>query len=87
MTLAQNIKLAYQKAEPSLKRFYLGLFWEKFSVRKGAIIDARLTEEVKELLRKPPTSSSKKYLAPVIGNNPNFSKPIFRFSQYILHFW
>ncbi len=42
MALAQNIRIAYHDAEPSLKRFYLGLFWEKFLVKKGKIVNAIL---------------------------------------------
>lgn len=53
--LAQNIRKAYEEAEPALKRFYLGLFWEKFLVRKGKIKKGILTEEVKELIKIPPT--------------------------------
>jgi hypothetical protein len=53
MALAQNIKLAYRDADPSLKRFYLGLFWQKFLVRKGKIVDGILTDEVKDLIKKP----------------------------------
>ncbi len=71
MALAQNIGKAYQEAEPALKRFYLGLFWDKFLVRKGVIIDALLSQEVKELLQKPSYSPSKKYSAPFVGNYPN----------------
>lgn len=61
MALAQNIGQAYHDAEPSLKRFYLGLFWEKFEVKKGKIINAILTEEVKDLIKIPkePTVSKK----------------------------
>jgi site-specific DNA recombinase len=53
MALAQNIKMAYHDADPSLKRFYLGLFWQKFLVRKGKIVDAILTGEVKDLIKMP----------------------------------
>lgn len=57
MALAQNIRQAYYDAEPSLKRFYLGLFWEKFLVKKGKVIRAILTEEVKDLIKIPPESN------------------------------
>ncbi len=70
MALAQNIGMAYRDSEPSLKRFYLGLFWEKFLVRKGVIVNAILSEEVKELLQKPAKSSGNKYLAPPRGLEP-----------------
>src|SRR3989344_2025535 len=53
MALAQNIRMAYHDAEPSLKRFYLGLFWEKFLVKKGKVTKAILAEEVKDLIRIP----------------------------------
>lgn len=53
MALARNIKQAYHDAEPALKRFYLGLFWEKFLVKKGKVIKAILAEEVKDLIKMP----------------------------------
>lgn len=53
MALAQDIGQAYHDAEPVLKRFYLGLFWERFIVKKGKIINAILSPEVKDLLKKP----------------------------------
>lgn len=53
MALAQNIRQAYHDAEPSLKRFYLGLFWEKFLVKKGKVVKAILAEEVKDLIKIP----------------------------------
>lgn len=49
--LAQNIKQAYHDADPNLKRFYLGLFWDKFLVEKGLIVNAELAEEVKEIIK------------------------------------
>lgn len=62
LALAQDIGQAYEDAEPVLKRFYLGLFWEKFIVKKGKIVNAILSPEVKDLLKKPdnnePSSSS-----------------------------
>lgn len=70
MALAEDIGLAYYEAEPALKRFYLGLFWEKFLVKKGKIVDAALSQEVKDLLQKPPESSSKQRMAPRPGLEP-----------------
>jgi len=57
MALAQNIRMAYHEAEPSLKRFYLGLFWKKFVVKKGEIVNAILADEVKDLISVPTSLS------------------------------
>ena len=53
LALAQDIGQAYEDAEPVLKRFYLSLFWEKFLVKKGKIVNAILSPEVKDILKKP----------------------------------
>ena len=49
-TLAENIGKAYKDADPSLKRFYLDLFWEGFDVRQGRIVNSRLHKGLKPLL-------------------------------------
>lgn len=41
LALIRNVGDAYRKAEPDLKRLYLGLFWEKLMVADKHIIEAR----------------------------------------------
>ena len=48
--LAINIGKSYKDAEPSLKRFYLDLFWEGFDVENGKIRKSRLSKALKPLL-------------------------------------
>ncbi len=50
LSLAENIVVAYKKADPEMKREYLGLFFSKFIVKDKKIVSFVLAPEVKDLI-------------------------------------
>lgn len=51
LLFSTDIHKAYQKASPTLKRHYLGFFWQKFEVEDGVIIKSHPTLLFAELLK------------------------------------
>lgn len=52
VNLAENISQTYYASEDPLKREYLALFFEKFWVKDGKIIDYVLTDRVKDMIEE-----------------------------------
>ncbi|MDP2874141.1 MAG: recombinase family protein [bacterium] len=50
MSLAENIGQTYKEATPDLKRMYIGLFFERFLVEEGSIVEAVPSAALKPLL-------------------------------------
>ena len=76
LALAQDIGQAYEDAEPVLKRFYLGLFWEKFLVKKGKIVNAILSPEVKDILKKPSNNEPAIHSGNSLQREPSLTRSI-----------
>lgn len=49
--MARNIQQTYVEASPEMKREYLALFFEKFFVRNGKIIEAIPSQELRPLIK------------------------------------
>jgi len=76
----RNIFKAYQKASPTLKRHYLGFFWQKFEIGDGVIIKSHPTLLFQELFnlqkvyyKTEETKSAKK---PLVSNEVIIKIPL-----------
>jgi DNA invertase Pin-like site-specific DNA recombinase len=52
VNLARNLPIAYKEAKPAVKKLYLNIFWEYFSIEKGAIKQAKPSKAVTALINE-----------------------------------